>query len=313
MTKRLVVLALFLVVCALLFMTVGAKGNWDFILMFRGSKLLSLIVVALAVSTSTLLFQTVSGNQIIAPSIMGFDALYVLLLTCAVYFLGGATFSVLPEMTVFAVTMAVMIVASLALFSTLLGAAQNDVMRLILTGVIFATLFRSITSFFQRIIDPNEYAVIAANSYARFNRIETDLLWIAMAVLVATVVVVWRMRHRLDVISLGYAQAVNLGEDPRRATFWILCLIAIFVSVSTALVGPVVFLGLIVVSVARLVTPTPHHSVLLISSALVGAITLFGGQLLMERVFALTTPLSVVIDFVGGCVFLIFLLKGIRR
>lgn len=313
MTQRLIVLAFALAACAVLFMTVGAKGNWEFVLKFRGGKLLSLIVVAAAVSTSTLLFQTISGNQILAPSIMGFDALYVLLLTTAVFFLGGAQFSVLPEITIFLVTMLVMISASMVLFSTLLSAAQHDLMRLILTGVIFATLFRSITSFFQRLIDPNEYAVVAANSYARFNRIDTDLLWIALAILAVSSLVVWRMRFRLDVISLGHATAVNLGEDPRRTTLWVLSLIAVLVSVSTALVGPVVFLGLIVVSVARLVTPTPCHGVLLVSSSLVGAIALVGGQFLMERVFALATPLSVIIDFVGGGVFLIFLLKGLKR
>jgi len=117
------------------------------------------------------------------------------------------------------------------------------------------------------------------------------------------------MRRRLDVLALGFETATNLGLSVRRETFLTLILISVLVSASTALVGPVVFLGLLVVSIARIIDGTETHSRLLLTSALLSAITLVGGQMLMERVFQLSTPLSVVIDFAGGFVFLWLLLK----
>lgn len=184
---------------------------------------------------------------------------------------------------------------------------------MILTGIIFGALFRSLTSFLQRMIDPNEFAVIQVASFARFTQIETDLLAMSVVITVVVLARVWHLRHRLDVLALGRDTAIILGEPPRRLELETLILIALLVSISTALVGPVAFLGLLVVSIARLVTPTEAHRFLMPSAALIAGVTLVGGQLLMERAFALTTPLSVVIDLVGGLVFLVLLLKGLRR
>ena len=56
-------------------------GNRGFILGLRGTKLAALVTVATAIGVATILFQTVAANRVLTPSIMGFDALYVLLQT----------------------------------------------------------------------------------------------------------------------------------------------------------------------------------------------------------------------------------------
>jgi len=117
----------------------------------------------------------------------------------------------------------------------------------------------------------------------------------------------------LDVLTLGREAAVNLGLDLQRVQMQALILTAVLVAVSTALVGPVAFLGLLVVSLARLVTPVESHGVIFISAGLISTITLIGGQTFLERVLQLSTPLSVVIDLLGGALFLILLLNGQRR
>lgn len=295
------------------YMTIGAHAGWGFILPFRGAKLLALLIVGVAISTATVLFQSITNNRILTPSIMGFDALYVMILTAAVYWVGGFAVADLSSYLKFSVTTGLMVVASLALFGTLLLGARQDLIRMILTGVIFGTLFRSITSFVQRMIDPNEFAVVQVASYARFNDINTDILGIAALASMPALVFAWRMRNRLDILSLGRDAAINLGENPRRGYIEALILIAVLVSVSTAFVGPVVFLGLLVAAIAHQVTPSPHHAVLLPSAALISAITLVGGQALLERIFHLSTPLSVIIDVAGGLVFLFLLLKGLRK
>ncbi|WP_235438908.1 iron chelate uptake ABC transporter family permease subunit [Candidatus Rhodobacter oscarellae] len=294
-------------------MTWGARAPWGFVLPFRGTKLAALLLVGVSVSTATLMFQTITQNRILTPSIMGFDALYVFLLTSAVFAFGGMNFvQVQPQIT-FLVAAVALTCASLLLFSTMLITARSDLLRMVLTGIIFGALCRSLTSFLQRMMDPNEFAVVQVASFARFTQIETDLLALAAVITSFVFARAWQLRHRLDVLALGRGTAITLGEPPRRLELEVLILIAILVSVSTALVGPVAFLGLLVVSIARLITRTETHRYLFPSAALIAGVTLVGGQLLMERVFQLTTPLSVVIDLVGGLVFLMLLLKGLRR
>src|SRR5690554_2906292 len=77
----LTVLLVLAVIAIALFMTGQARGSWDFILVFRGGKGLGLILVGTPNAASTVIFQTITSNRILTPSIMGFDALYILLQT----------------------------------------------------------------------------------------------------------------------------------------------------------------------------------------------------------------------------------------
>ncbi|MBO9479422.1 iron chelate uptake ABC transporter family permease subunit [Shimia sp. R11_0] len=307
--RALLVSLCLLLLCAVLFMTIGARGNWDFVLWFRGRKLLALLVVGTAVSTSTLLFQTISRNHILTPSIMGFDALFVFILTIAVFGLGSVGYNALPAELIFLINLSLMIAASMLLFGTLLGQQRADLMRLVLTGIIFGVLFRSITSLLTRLIDPNEFFTIQVNSFARFNHINVSLLTVALVLTSATLLGCWKLRRSMDVMALGHEIATSLGEPVARRQKQTLVLIAVLVSVSTAFVGPIAFLGLLVTSLARLVAPDESHTTLLPLAAAISGIVLVGGQTILERVLGLSTPLSVIIDFVGGLLFLTMLLR----
>jgi iron complex transport system permease protein len=84
----------------------------------------------------------------------------------------------------------------------------------------------------------------------------------------------------------------------------------VLVAVSTALVGPITFFGLLVASLAYQLCSHFRHAYVLPIAVLLGVIALVGGQLVLERVFAFDTALSIVIEFVGGIVFIALLLKG---
>ena len=57
---------------------------------------------------------------------------------------------------------------------------------------MFGTLFNSLSSFMQMLIDPNEFQVVQDKMFASFNNINTDLLWFAGAVFLLTGIYVWR-------------------------------------------------------------------------------------------------------------------------
>lgn len=310
LNRKLLGIFLLLLVAAGLFMTLGVNGHWDFVLPFRGIKLFALLVVGTAIAVSTMLFQTVSGNRILTPSIMGFDALYVLMQTTLVFTIGGFGYATLDPRLKFFAELVLLLVAALLLFGTLLSRSRQDLHRMVLVGIIFGVLFRSLSSFLQRIIDPNEFAVVQGASFASFNRVDPDLLWVSTALVGFTLIVVWRLRFVLNVIALGRDNAVNLGVAYNRLVLLILVLVAILVSVSTALVGPVVFFGLLVTSLAHQIMRTHRHELLLPAAAMIAALVLVAGQTVFERILGLQTTLSVVVEFLGGLLFLAILLKG---
>ena len=112
----LIVLSILAIVSIVLFMTLGARGSWSFVLSFRGKKLAGLLLVSYSVAVSTVLFQTATNNRILTPSIMGFDALYVLLKTMLVFFFGIGALVTFDTQLQFLVEVAVMAGFSMILF-----------------------------------------------------------------------------------------------------------------------------------------------------------------------------------------------------
>ncbi|MEH6773562.1 MAG: iron chelate uptake ABC transporter family permease subunit, partial [Cereibacter changlensis] len=210
----------------------------------------------------------------------------------------------------FLIVVAGLVTASLVLFGTLLGRGGQDIVRTILTGVIFGILFRSLAGFLARLLDPNEYAVVQQASFASFSRVNVELLPWAAGLAGIGMAVAIRLAPRLDVLALGRRISVPLGLSHERMAVLTLGLVAVLVSVSTALVGPVGFFGLIVAGLAHGLTRDPRHAVLLPAAALIAGVLLVGGQTLFERLLGLQSTLSVVVEFAGGVFFLWLLLKG---
>jgi iron complex transport system permease protein len=308
--RRLAALAALLVLACAAFMLLDAKGSWGFLLPFRGIRLAALVLVGAAIAVATVLFQTVTGNRILTPSIMGFDALYLALQTALVFGLGGIGYATLDPRLKFAAETAAMVAAAAALFALLLGRGRHDLHRMLLVGIIFGTLFRSLAAFLQRLMDPNAFAVLQGASFARFGDVDSELLAVAAGLSVLALAAAWRRRHALDVVALGREQAIGLGVDHSGLTRTMLLLTALLVSVSTALVGPVAFFGLLVASLAHAIMRTPSHALLIPAAALIGALILVLGQTVFERVLGLQSTLSVVVEFAGGLLFLALLLRG---
>jgi iron complex transport system permease protein len=303
-------LAVISVVC---FMVLDAKGSWSFVLPFRGRKLLALCLVAYSVAISTVLFQTVTNNRILTPSIMGFDALYVLLQTAIVFFLGVSALTSINNQMQFAVEITVMVVCSGLLFRWLFLGEERSLTLLVLVGIVFGILFRSLSQFMQRMLDPNAFNVLQDSFFASFATVDTTLLAVAGGIVAVVSLLAWRLGHTFDVLSLGRAHAINLGVDYKRTVVVILMLVSVLVAVSTALVGPITFFGLLVASLARSLVGTSRHRYVLPAAALLAIIFLIGGQTVLERVFAFDTALSIIIEFLGGIVFIILVLRRAAR
>src|SRR5690606_16034776 len=143
-------------------------GSWSFIIPFRGQKLLTLMLVAYAIAVSTVLFQTVTNNRILTPSIMGFDALYVLVQTAIVFFFGPLMLVQIHPQVQFGIELLLMIGFSWFLFQWLFLSGNRSLHLLVLVGIVFGVFFRSLSNFMQRLLDPNAFQVLQDSFFASF-------------------------------------------------------------------------------------------------------------------------------------------------
>ncbi len=310
--RRLLCLGAAAVLCIAAYMTIGLRGNIGFVLTLRATKLVALLQVSVSIAISTVIFQTVTNNRILTPSIMGLDALYTFGQILLVFALGGLGYAALDAQLKFGGEVLLLMALATGLLLPMLKRG-TDMGLMLLAGVIFGVLFRSLQSLLARLVDPNDFAVAQSASFANFNDVRTDLLILATVFTVIATVIAWRARHMLDIVALGADSATGLGVTWTKTVTGLLLLVSALVAVSTALVGPVAFFGLLVVAVAERIVDTRRHALLMPAAALTATVILVGGQTLFQHGLGNSSTLGVVIEFAGGLAFLILLVLGSRR
>ncbi|WP_271798919.1 iron chelate uptake ABC transporter family permease subunit [Dietzia maris] len=296
--------------------TVGSRA-WSYSLDRLSRHAVAIVLVSVAVGVSTVIFQTVTGNRILTPALMGFDSLYLLIQTMLVFFMIPRDAAVIGGLTSgglsgFLGQTAIMVVASTSLYLWLLGGRRTDIHLLLLVGVVFGVFFRSASSFFQRLLDPAAYLQVQDAMFASFRGVQLDVLVACGVIVVGGLVAVAILGRRLDVMLLGRDPAVALGVNHRRVTIVVLVVVSFLVSASTALIGPVLFFGLIVANAAYALLGTTLHRFTLPVASLLGVIALAGGEMVLGAL-GVESALSIVIEFAGGLLFLFLLLTNRAR
>ncbi|MGJ9382790.1 iron chelate uptake ABC transporter family permease subunit [Salipaludibacillus sp. CF4.18] len=307
-TKLTILVAGSLVLIAI-YMLIDSGGNWEYIIPRRSKNLFAILITGAAISFSTILFQTITNNRILTPSIIGLDSLYMLIQTFVIFTFGSMSIAMTNANLNFIITAGGMILFSFLFYQLLFRGEGNNIYFLLLIGLILGTFFSSLTTFMQVLIDPNEFLTIQNRMFASFNNVNSDLLLLSTIIFIAVSIYCIRYMKYLDVISLGKDHAVNLGVPFDKVVKRMLLVVAILISIATALVGPITFLGLLVANVTYEFLKTYKHSRIIPASIFISIIALIGGQLIVERVFTFSTTLSVIVNFIGGTYFLYLLLR----
>lgn len=312
-TARKISILSLLAVLGMTVFTLYKMGNsWEFALHYRALKIAAIAIVSWCVAYSTIAFQTLTNNRILTPSIMGFEAVFMLFQTLLVFIHGEDSLQAVGSLGNFIISTVLMIGFAFLLYLLIYKKGVDNMFLLLLIGLVLGTLLNTLSSFLQLLLDPNNFFIVQGKMFASFSNINQELLGYAFAIVAVVLLIGMRFTNRLDVLALGKNHAVNLGLDYNKNIQMFLTLIAIMVAVSTALVGPVLFLGLLVSNLTYEILKTYKHHILIPACALVTLIVLVGGQFLAERILKLSTPISVIINFVGGIYFMYLLLKRKR-
>lgn len=314
--KKLLILAAVAVVAILAYFFVGVNFSnprlFNFAMKIRTPKVLAMIIAAVAVGGSSIVFQSIVNNTIVTPCLLGMNSLYTLIHTATVFVAGSASFLATNANLSFGVDLVLMAVVATTLYSYLFKKTGHNVLYVLLIGTVLTSFFGSIQSTMIRVMDPNEYDALLASLVASFSNVNGEIILFSVVVLAAVAFFLRKDLALLDVLTLGKHQATNLGIDYDASVRRLLVGVSLCIATATAMVGPISFLGLIVANLARQMMKTFRHSHLILASALLGVIVLVGGQVVVEQVFSYAVPISVFITFGGGLYFLYLLMKKKR-
>lgn len=311
-TKLLIMLAL-VVLCAAGYMLIEVNfANpklFQYAMKLRTPKLVVMLITVFAIGGASIVFQSVINNTIVTPCLLGMNSLYTLIHTAVVFFLGSGSLIATNANLSFAVDVVLMGISATLIYSWIFKKTRHNVLYVLLVGTVLTSFFGSIQSTLTRVMDPNEYDTLLTTLVASFNNINSEIIVFSLILLAVIIFVLRRELALLDVLTLGKAQAINLGVDYDRCIRRLLLGVTLCIAVATAMVGPISFLGLIIANLSRQLLKTYRHSQLILGSALFGMIVLVGGQLIVEHVYTYSVPVSVFITVGGGLYFLYLLLS----
>ena len=280
---KIIFLVLLAIICMLLYGFYDIKGGFDYAFPRRVERITAMVLTGIAISYSTVVFQTITQNRILTPSVMGLDSMYEVVQTLIYFFAGSMSIWVLNEYLNFGSSILSMVLFALILYRFLFRSNKYPIYLLLLIGMIIGTLLGSLVTFLQVIIDPVEYLSLQTRLFASFTNIRSELLYVAFAILIIAFIYGYRIMSKLDVMSLGRDNAINLGVNYDRMVMNVLILSSVLIATSTALVGPITFLGLIVANLSYQFLATYKHSILILGASLISIIALVGGQFLVEH------------------------------
>ena len=256
----------------------------------RLDALTAMFIAVICQSLATVAFQSVTNNRIITPSLLGFEALYSTIQTSTMFYFGASVFIGFSGTGPFLTQVIIMIVLCLVLYGWLLSGKYGNLQLMLLVGIIIGTGLRSLSSFMRKLLAPSEFDVLQARLFGSVNNADPEYFHIAIPIVIIVALLLLVYSKRLNVMSLGKDIASSLGVNYRFSVIYVLVLVSILMSVSTALVGPLTFFGFLVATLSYF-------------------LILSGAYFIMYHVFNAQGVVSVIIDMVGGITFLVIILR----
>ncbi|MBO5691748.1 MAG: iron chelate uptake ABC transporter family permease subunit, partial [Spirochaetaceae bacterium] len=187
--KKLLIFAAVAVVAILAYCFVGVNFSnprlFNFAMKIRTPKVLAMIIAAVAVGGSSIVFQSIVNNTIVTPCLLGMNSLYTLIHTATVFVAGSASFLATNANLSFGVDLVLMAVVATTLYSYLFKKTGHNVLYVLLIGTVLTSFFGSIQSTMIRVMDPNEYDALLASLVASFSNVNGEIILFSVVVLAA--------------------------------------------------------------------------------------------------------------------------------
>lgn len=271
--------------------------------------IIAMIIAAICQSLSTIAFQSITNNRIITPSILGFESLYSTIQTSMIYFFGVNTLISFKGTTAFFIQVIAMVLLSLLLYGWLLSGKYSSIQFMLLIGIVIGTGLGSLSSFMRRMLSPSEFDVLQARLFGSVNNADAEYFPIVIPLVIIIALLLIFSAKKLNVLSLGKDVAMTFGLNYRWNMIYVLILVSILMSISTALVGPMTFFGFLVATLAYQAAPTYDHRYVFPMALAIGFIIMTSAYFFMYHVFNAQGVVSVIIELFGGLIFLTVILR----
>ena len=289
-----------------------AGDNIDYeIFIYRLQRVILAALVGAALACSGVVLQAILRNPLADPYILGISSGaglgVIIAMLCGItwrFWAGSPT-------AVFAFAGALITVWLVWWIGYYAGRSQ--VTSLLLAGVVVNAFFSAVIMFLTSIAKSEQLRSIVYWLMGNITDKDWKVLLASTVCIIAGIIGLFRICHRLNILTLGEYEAKGLGVDTAKTRVIAFAFAAFITAVAVSLSGLIGFVGLIVPHGVRLVFG-PDHRQLLPLSAIIGSIFLVTADTLARTVFGQEQlPVGVITAIAGGPFFLILLARYSRK
>lgn len=274
----------------------------------RFPRVILAIVVGAGLACAGALLQGVFANPLAEPGVIGVSS-GAAVGACAVILTGGAF---VAGTAVAAAAFVTGLVTTVLVYLLARAEGRTEVVTLVLTGVAINAFAGGLIAFFTFAADPAARDQIVFWQLGSLNGATWEAVAVVTPMAVIGIAVTMLLAHKLDLLALGESAAAHLGVNVERLRQVAVLVVALLVSASVAFTGIILFVGLVVPHLMRMIVG-PGHRLLIPASVLCGAIVLLAADLGARTLVPnADLPLGMLTSLIGGP-FFFWMLRRTRR
>lgn len=286
----------------------------NIILRFRLPQTMVALGAGMALGIAGLLMQTLFRNPLAGPSVLGISSgaslgvAFVVLVAGQIF---GLSFTSLGAYGDLAILFASLIGAlSILILILMISRKLGGTLAVLIMGVMIGYMSNSIVGvmkYYSLEEDVHTYVIWGLGS---FSRQSIDKAKIFTIITVVPSLLTLLLAKSLNLLSLGENYAKNLGLRTERVRLYIILSAGILTAIVTSFCGPIIFIGMAVPHLSKLITKSSNHIKLLINAGILGAATALLCNL-VSRLPGLESslPVNSVTAFIGAPVVISVLWK----
>lgn len=275
------------------------------VLHVRLPRILSAIMIGAALSVSGAAYQSLFKNPLVSPAILGVSA--------GAGF--GAALGMLFRMSGIGIQSLAFVFALIAVGSSfLLGQVfgKRSIVVLVLGGMVISAIFQALISVIKFWADPiDTLPSITFWLMGSLAKVTNDDIWLVTPLIVVSMFIMFVLRWRLQVLSIGEEEAAALGVNVGRIQTLVVFSATLMTAAAVSIGGIIGWVGLMVPHVARMLVGPDFRHVFPVS-LLLGSGYLLVVDTISRTVGTTEIPLGVLTALIGAPFFIV-LLTRIKR
>ena len=268
----------------------------------RIPRILVSLIVGSGLAAAGASFQSLFSNPLATPDTLG----------CANGASFGAALGILLGLNALGIQISALIFGILAVVFVFVFTRYrhaNQIMMIILGGMVVSSLFSALVSLIKYVADPNDVLpVITFWLMGSFSNSTVRSLYTGVPMIVLGMVVLYLMRYRMNALSLKEEEAASLGINVRQNRMIVIVASSLITASVVSMCGVVGWVGLLIPHISRMLFGNNHTKV--IPGCIVfGALFMLIIDTIARCMYQAEIPVSILTAIIGAPVFLLLLRK----